>query len=100
ALGRLITMSSERKATPTDRSRGILEAEISDNFLISEIYIDQLFGHYNYRISPLTESEAQRGATPLMMLYGGNGSGKTTLLRIIWNLFSPSSSSGHRTYLR
>ena len=93
-------MSTNHKSDREDQRKELLDAEISKNFLISEINVEQLFGHYSYRISPLTESEAQLGATPLMMLYGGNGSGKTTLLRMLWNLFSPSPNSGHRTYLR
>ena len=91
---------SEPESGPTSHDKRNPTPSTSTEFLISEISVSSLFGKYNYRISALDEAEAKKGATPLIMLYGGNGSGKTTLLRMLWNLFSPSPNSGHRSYLR
>ncbi|WP_170321674.1 ATP-binding protein [Acrocarpospora pleiomorpha] len=61
--------------------------------------VEGLYGRYNYRISPLSEEDAQKGAPPLMLIYGDNGCGKTTVLRLLWHLLSPADFKGHRSAL-
>lgn len=61
---------------------------------LTRIIVTGLHGRYDYDLDlvPPADSEDR-----LSLLYGENGSGKTTLLRLLWDLLSPSPSSGHRS---
>jgi len=70
-------------------------ANTQPSSLISCISVEQLFGHYNYRIPESSESSG--AMSPLLILYGDNGAGKTTILWLIYNLLSPRINRGHRS---
>ncbi len=64
---------------------------------IKEIPVYRLFGRYTYSIAGSMYRDQEN--SKLLILYGDNGSGKTTLLKLVYNLLSPRSSRGHRTFL-
>lgn len=62
--------------------------------LISEIYVEDLFGLYTYTLS------GSDGQLPdASILYGNNGAGKTTILRMAFHLLSGEDNKGHKTAL-
>jgi predicted ATPase len=69
-------------------------ARVTAPATLTRIIVVGLHGRYDYDLDlvPPRESEDR-----LALLYGENGSGKTTLLRLLWDLLSPSPSSGHRS---
>lgn len=64
---------------------------------IQSIDVTDLFGRHTYNLTPPEDDDPARNG--LMLMYGGNGTGKTTILRLVWNLLSPLSNRGHRSYL-
>jgi energy-coupling factor transporter ATP-binding protein EcfA2 len=66
--------------------------EEKQNVKILSIYISELFGYKEINID-ISKNEN------LVVLYGDNGSGKTTVLNLIYHLFSPEPTKGHRTYI-
>lgn len=61
---------------------------------IEKIVVENLFGHYNYRIE---KDISNLSADPLIIIYGDNGSGKTTILELIFNLLSTVLNAGHKS---
>lgn len=63
---------------------------------IVAISAKDLFGQFDYRISPPFRSEDDKKA---FLLYGENGAGKSTILRLVFHLMGASDGFGHKTFL-
>jgi DNA repair exonuclease SbcCD ATPase subunit len=50
----------------------------TSGFAIKGIEVENLLGHYNYKLLPRDEGDSTP-PTNLLLLYGDNGSGKTTI---------------------
>jgi predicted ATP-binding protein involved in virulence len=66
--------------------------EERQNVKILSICISELFGYKEIKIDMAQDDN-------LVVLYGDNGSGKTTVLNLIYHIFSPEPTKGHRTYI-
>lgn len=62
--------------------------------IISKIYVDGLFGQYEYTLGK--DSDLPNPS----IVYGDNGVGKTTILRTVFHILSPSDDRGHRQAIR
>jgi energy-coupling factor transporter ATP-binding protein EcfA2 len=69
----------------------------SPQTFITEIEVQKLFNLYSYKLS--VGNRENIDLSRLLILYGDNGSGKTTLLKLLFNLLSPTTTKGHRTFL-
>ncbi len=65
--------------------------------LIDQIYVEDLFNTFTYRLTAATTPGPESGK--LLLLYGENGAGKTTLLNLIYHLMNPEPFGGHRSYI-
>jgi len=70
----------------------------NDPALIVGIEVDDLFGHYTYRLGTTAPKKGEP-ASQLLLLYGDNGTGKTTIAQLLFHLMSRSDGRGHRTFL-
>jgi len=61
---------------------------------IEAVEVEQLFGHYNYRVE---QKSSNFSNAPLMIIYGDNGTGKTTLLELVFYLLSTVDNEGHKS---
>ncbi|MBW8039314.1 MAG: ATP-binding protein [Planctomycetes bacterium] len=63
---------------------------------IEGIYVEKLFGLYDYEIPG---NEDPKNIEKVLILYGDNGSGKTTILRLIFHLLACEYAEGHKTFV-